>query len=159
MDHIGIDLGATNSHIVVLCASGGKKTRRKLKTGDLPRRLMQQPPSNVVMEACTQSPAIARAAIAAKHNTKVVPAHEHVPANESGAVQTPVFYPAELKVLWHNENSFHDSWPSLLFFSCVQPAVSGGATPLAETRLIYERLWISVSSPRRVKGGAGFLDW
>jgi transposase len=74
MDHIGIDLGAANSHVVVLAASG-KKTKRKLKTGDLPRWLMQQPPSNVVMEACTQSPAIARAAIAAKHNTKVVPAH------------------------------------------------------------------------------------
>jgi transposase len=75
MDHIGIDLGATNSHIVVLSASGGRKTRRKLKTAELPRWLAQQPTSHVVMEACTQSPAIARAAISAKHSTKIVPAH------------------------------------------------------------------------------------
>ena len=75
MDHIGIDLGATNSHIVVLSASGGKKTKRKVKTAELPRWLAQQPPSHVVMEACTQSPAIARAAISAKHSTKIVPAH------------------------------------------------------------------------------------
>lgn len=75
MDHIGIDLGATNSHVVVLSSSGSKKMRRKLKTADLPKWLAQQPPSQVVMEACTQSPAIARAALAAKHTTKVVPAH------------------------------------------------------------------------------------
>jgi transposase len=75
MDHIGIDLGATHSHVVVLSPAGGKKAKRKLKTRDLPRWLQQQPPSHVVMEACTQSPAIARVAIAAKHHTKVLPAH------------------------------------------------------------------------------------
>jgi transposase len=49
--------------------------RRKVKTAELPMWLSQQPPSHVVMEACSQSPAIARAALAAKHATKVVPAH------------------------------------------------------------------------------------
>jgi len=75
MDHIGIDLGATNSHVVVLSSSGSRKMRRKLKTAELPGWLMQQPPSQVVMEACTQSPAIARAALSAHHTTKIVPAH------------------------------------------------------------------------------------
>ena len=75
MDHIGIDLGATNSHVVVLSPAGSTKAKRKLKTADLPQWLKIQAPSHVVMEACTQSPAIARAALAAKHTTKVVPAH------------------------------------------------------------------------------------
>jgi transposase len=75
MDHIGIDLGATYSHLVVLSAGGATKLQRRLRTAELPTWLKDQPASYVVMEACTQSPTIARAAQAANHNTKVVPAH------------------------------------------------------------------------------------
>jgi transposase len=48
-------------------------TRRKVPTTELPGWLLRQPASRVVMEACTQSPAVAAAAIAAGHSTKVVP--------------------------------------------------------------------------------------
>src|SRR5262245_43703176 len=32
---------------------------------------------------------------------------EHPRQNVSGNVYTPIFYPADKKVLWHNENSFN----------------------------------------------------
>lgn len=74
MEHIGIDLGARHSHLVVLHGDQRKPTHRKVKTSELPQWLSSQPKSHVVMEACTQSPAIARASLAAGHETKVVPA-------------------------------------------------------------------------------------
>ena len=74
MEYIGIDLGARHSHLVVLHADGQDPTRRKVKTSELPEWLAKQPKSHVVMEACTQSPALATASLAAGHATKVVPA-------------------------------------------------------------------------------------
>jgi transposase len=71
VEHIGIDLGARHSHVVVL--TGKLEQRRKVVTSELPRWLLKRSPSRVVMEACTQSPAIARAAKAAGHETIVVP--------------------------------------------------------------------------------------
>jgi transposase len=73
MEHIGIDLGAKHSHIVVMAAAGEVSLRRRLPTQSLPAWLEDREPSRVVMEACTQSPAIARAALASGHETIVVP--------------------------------------------------------------------------------------
>jgi transposase len=47
--------------------------RARLQTTRLPRWLQTRPPSRVVMEACTQSPTIARTSRAAGHQTVVVP--------------------------------------------------------------------------------------
>ncbi|SCF33964.1 condensation domain-containing protein [Micromonospora marina] len=65
---------------------------------------------------------------------------EHVPVLDSGHVQTPVFFPPERKLLWHNENSFNARWPHRLVFCCLRPADSGGATPLVDGRKLYARL-------------------
>jgi transposase len=73
MEHIGIDLGARHSHLVVLSAQGQTTARQKVRTAELPDWLARRAPGHIVMEACTQSPAVARAAIAAGHDTKVVP--------------------------------------------------------------------------------------
>lgn len=73
MEHIGIDLGASQSHVVVLY--GEQLVRSRVATPELPGWLCRRPPGRVVMEACTQSQAIARAAIAAGHQTFVVPGH------------------------------------------------------------------------------------
>lgn len=73
MEHIGIDLGATRSHIVVLSAKGELKKKLELPTPELPDWLMKQKRSRVVMEACTQSTRIAEASRAGKHDTFVVP--------------------------------------------------------------------------------------
>jgi transposase len=73
MEHIGIDLGARHSHLVVLSAQGQTLARQKVRTAELPDWLARRAPGHVVMEACTQSPAVARAAISAGHDTRVVP--------------------------------------------------------------------------------------
>ncbi len=73
MEHVGIDLGARHSHLAVLDGSGKIKSQRKVATSELTAWLQAQPASQVVMEACTQSPAVARAALEAGHSTKVVP--------------------------------------------------------------------------------------
>lgn len=73
MEHIGIDLGSKHSHIVVMTESGEIHERLQVTTVQLPRWLERRSPSRVVMEACTQSHAIARASIGAGHQTVVVP--------------------------------------------------------------------------------------
>ena len=73
MEHVGLDLGAKRTHVVRIGANGQVTERLQVPTRELPRWLERLPPSRVVMEACTQSPAIARAAKDAKHETFVVP--------------------------------------------------------------------------------------
>jgi alpha-ketoglutarate-dependent taurine dioxygenase len=65
---------------------------------------------------------------------------EHTPVLVGGHVQTPVFYPPERQLLWHNENSFNATWPRRLVFCCVDPADEGGETPLVDGREVYRRL-------------------
>ncbi len=65
---------------------------------------------------------------------------EHPRRSVSGNVYTPVFYPPERQLLWHNENSFNHRWPSKIWFCCMQPAAEGGETPLADSRRVYQLL-------------------
>ena len=69
---------------------------------------------------------------------------EHPRASISGKVYTPVFYPADKKVLWHNENSFNLSWPLHILFCCSQPAREGGETPLADSRKVFELIDLEI---------------
>lgn len=73
MEHIGIDLGACHSHIAVLNAVGEKIATTKIPTSSLPAWLAGRETSCIVMEACTQSPAVARAGLLAGHKVTVVP--------------------------------------------------------------------------------------
>jgi len=65
---------------------------------------------------------------------------EHPRQSLGGKVYTPIFYPPEKKVLWHNENSFNYRWPRKIWFCCVTPAAAGGETPLADSRGFYDLL-------------------
>jgi transposase len=73
VEHVGIDLGSRRSHIVVMMPTGEITERRTIETRELPSWLRTRGAGRIVMEACTQSPAIARAAQAAKHEAIVVP--------------------------------------------------------------------------------------
>jgi alpha-ketoglutarate-dependent taurine dioxygenase len=85
----------------------------------------------------------------------------------SGNVYTPVFYAPEMRLLWHNENSFNHSWPSKIWFACARPAAEGGETPVVDSREVYRRLPPEVREPFEEKGvmyvrnyGSGLgLDW
>ena len=70
---------------------------------------------------------------------------EHPRQNVSGNVYTPIFYPADKKVLWHNENSFNHQWPLKIWFGCLSPAEHGGETPLADSRKVFR------SIPRKIR--------
>lgn len=73
MEHFGLDLSATLTQVVVMDAKGAVIRRERVPTTELSDWLASQPTGRVVMEACTQSPAISRAAVSAKHETVVVP--------------------------------------------------------------------------------------
>jgi alpha-ketoglutarate-dependent taurine dioxygenase len=57
-----------------------------------------------------------------------------------GNVFTSTEYPPEMPIFLHNENSYSRNWAMKLFFLCVYSADSGGETPIADSRTIYERI-------------------
>jgi len=65
---------------------------------------------------------------------------EHPRQSIAGKVYTPVFYPRDQFLLWHNENSFNQQWPMKLWFGCAQPASRGGETPVVDSRLVYQKM-------------------
>lgn len=92
---------------------------------------------------------------------------EHPRTSVSGQVYTPVFYPREKHLLWHNENSFNETWPSKIIFCCLRPADAGGETPVVDSREVYRALPARVRErfvekgvmyQRNYSGGLG-LDW
>ena len=58
----------------------------------------------------------------------------------SGKVYTSTEYPASQTIPLHNEMAYSRQWPLRIAFLCVQPAVSGGMTPIADSRQVYEAL-------------------
>ena len=57
-----------------------------------------------------------------------------------GQVYTSTDYPPEEEIFLHNENSYQASWPLTLYFYCIEPPTSLGATPLADVRRVYEAI-------------------
>jgi amino acid adenylation domain-containing protein len=57
-----------------------------------------------------------------------------------GYVYTSTDHPAGQNILLHNEQSYTLEWPMKIWFFCQQPASSRGATPLADSRKIADRL-------------------
>jgi len=49
-------------------------------------------------------------------------------------------YPADQWIDQHNEQSYTRQWPETIWFYCARAAAAGGATPLADSRLVYQRL-------------------
>nr|WP_239087114.1 TauD/TfdA family dioxygenase [Actinoplanes digitatis] len=57
-----------------------------------------------------------------------------------GQVYTSTDYPPGEEIFLHNENSYQARWPLTLFFYCVRPPETLGATPLADTRQVYRAI-------------------
>lgn len=49
-------------------------------------------------------------------------------------------YPADQWIDQHNEQSYTLKWPGSIWFYCDIAAQQGGATPIADSRLVYQRL-------------------
>lgn len=58
----------------------------------------------------------------------------------AGNVYTSTEHPAEQPIFLHNENSYAHAFPQKLFFHCDTPAASGGATPLADCRAVFDAI-------------------
>lgn len=65
---------------------------------------------------------------------------EHPRTDLESDVYTPVEFPPNHKLLWHNENSFDFQWPGKIMFGCLRPATTGGETPLVDSREVYRRM-------------------
>lgn len=61
-----------------------------------------------------------------------------------GQVYTSTDYPPGEEIFLHNENSYQAVWPLTLYFYCVQPPLTEGATPLADIRAVYDAIDVSV---------------
>ncbi|MEA2173645.1 MAG: hypothetical protein QOD00_1237, partial [Blastocatellia bacterium] len=92
---------------------------------------------------------------------------EHPREMVTGNVYTPVFYPSDQHLLWHNENSFNYRWPLKIWFSCVQPPAHGGETPIVDSRRVYDEIDAGIKKRFMEKGvmyvrnydAALGLDW
>jgi alpha-ketoglutarate-dependent taurine dioxygenase len=54
----------------------------------------------------------------------------------AGNVYTSTDYPPDEEIFLHNENSYQQAWPRFLYFHCLTPALTQGATPLADVRAV-----------------------
>jgi alpha-ketoglutarate-dependent taurine dioxygenase len=58
----------------------------------------------------------------------------------SGRIYTSTDHPADQHIVMHNEQSYTLNWPMKIWFYCFQPAQSGGRTPIADSRQIFNCL-------------------
>ncbi|HEV2891992.1 MAG TPA: TauD/TfdA family dioxygenase [Frankiaceae bacterium] len=60
------------------------------------------------------------------------------------AVKEKVFtsteFPADQTIPLHHEMSYSHNWPSRIWFYCAEPSPSGGRTPIASDRRVFEEL-------------------
>ncbi|WP_144172973.1 TauD/TfdA family dioxygenase [Pseudomonas sp. Kh13] len=49
-------------------------------------------------------------------------------------------YPAHQFIPLHNEQAYTRPWPSRIWFHCIKASETGGETPIADSRLIYQRM-------------------
>ncbi|WP_405008532.1 TauD/TfdA family dioxygenase [Kitasatospora purpeofusca] len=70
----------------------------------------------------------------------------------TGDVYTSTEYPASETITQHNENAYARAFPHRLFFACLQPARTGGETPLADVRAVTRRLPSPLLERYRARG-------
>jgi hypothetical protein len=70
----------------------------------------------------------------------------------SGSVYTSTEYVKTQKITMHNELSYSAKWPGRLYFSCLQPAATGGETLLADSREILRHMDTEIVSAIRQRG-------
>lgn len=49
-------------------------------------------------------------------------------------------YPAYQSIPLHNEQSYTCQWPEWIWFHCMKPSATGGETPIADSRQVFERI-------------------
>lgn len=57
-----------------------------------------------------------------------------------GKIYTATQYPAHKHIVLHNENAYTQSWPEKIMFFCVIVPESGGETPIADSRQVFNKI-------------------
>lgn len=53
-------------------------------------------------------------------------------------------YPAHQSIPLHNEQSYTRQWPDWIWFHCMKPSQTGGKTPIADSRLVFQRIPVAI---------------
>lgn len=69
-----------------------------------------------------------------------------------GNIYTSTEYPADQSIPMHNEMSYTRTWPMKIWFRCVLAAQSGGETPIADSRRVYQRIPAEIREAFASKG-------
>jgi alpha-ketoglutarate-dependent taurine dioxygenase len=77
---------------------------------------------------------------------------EHQRLSDDSQVYTPVAYPPDKFLMWHNEDSFNPQWPRKIMFCPVRVPARGGETPLVDAREVYSHLGPEILQPFLEKG-------
>jgi len=57
-----------------------------------------------------------------------------------GGIYSSTEYPANQTIPFHNEMSYTTTWPKKIWFCCLKAAQQGGATPIAYSPRVWERI-------------------
>ena len=57
-----------------------------------------------------------------------------------GNIYTSTDYPPDQTIFLHNENSYAHTWPMKIFFFGYIPSETGGETPIADVRKVYQQI-------------------
>jgi alpha-ketoglutarate-dependent taurine dioxygenase len=80
----------------------------------------------------------------------------------SGQIYTSTDYPADKQIFLHNEQSYNLLFPMNILFYCGKASREGGATPIADTRRVFERISDEVKErflKRKYMYVRNFGDW
>ncbi len=58
----------------------------------------------------------------------------------SGKIYTSTEYPSDQTIAQHNESSYTHERPGRVFFCCIQSALTGGETPISDSRKVLNRI-------------------
>ncbi len=58
----------------------------------------------------------------------------------NGKIYTSTEYPPDQIIPLHNEMSYTSNYPMKIAFYCLQPALEGGRTPIADSRRVFQRI-------------------
>ncbi len=70
----------------------------------------------------------------------------------TGKIYTSTEYPADQSIPMHNEMSYSRSWPRKIWFYAADVAETGGATPIADSRQVYQQIDKSIRDNFNAKG-------
>lgn len=73
-------------------------------------------------------------------------------SNVAKGIYTSTEYPAHQTIPLHSEQAYTLSWPMKIWFHCVISAQSGGETPIADNRRIYQAIPVSIRERFSSKG-------